>query len=399
MKKFFLVLGIVAFASSTVLAQDTPKKPSFAGFVSNGFWDNWEVSFGLGTGTAFSNGGNIGPHSERFGFEGNFSLTKWLHPVVGVRGQLQGGYFNNFHPTLGKMTWPYMFVHADLMINASNWIGGYREDRAYYAVPFAGFGYLASNFTNSSQVDNHSGTRQEFAMTAGLLNKFRISRAFDFNLELKGLLTRSACCPAELDGSYLMAFTATAGFTYRFNQRNWQRGVPGYTPEDIEAFQEAVAAGLAATAALESENADLADQLAEAEAARVAAEKAAQTARAEAAAAKNSAAQEAEAADTSVILFDYSMSTLTPQEQTRLKMVADKIKNGPADAKYRIYGYADQQTGTKAGNRRVAENRAKRVYDFLVSQGVKASQLTYEGKGNSPDPFEVQAANRAAVIE
>lgn len=47
----------------------------------------------------------------------------------------------------------------------------------------------------------------------------------------------------------------------------------------------------------------------------------------------------------------------------------------------------------------MAENRAKRVYDFLVSQGVKASQLTYEGKGNSPDPFEVQAANRAAVIE
>lgn len=68
----------MAFASSTVLAQDTPKKPSFAGFVSNGFWDNWEVSFGLGTGTAFSNGGNIGPHSERFGFEGNLSLTKWL---------------------------------------------------------------------------------------------------------------------------------------------------------------------------------------------------------------------------------------------------------------------------------------------------------------------------------
>ena len=80
-------------------------------------------------------------------------------------------------------------------------------------------------------------------------------------------------------------------------------------------------------------------------------------------------------------------------------IIADKTKNGPADAKYRIYGYADQQTGTKAGNRRVAENRAKRVYDFLVSQGVKASQLTYEGKGNSPDPFEVQAANRAAVIE
>ena len=88
-----------------------------------------------------------------------------------------------------------MFVHADLMINASNWIGGYREDRAYYAVPFAASVTWPSNFTNSSQVDNHSGTRQEFAMTAGLLNKFRISRAFDFNLELKGLLTVRPAAP------------------------------------------------------------------------------------------------------------------------------------------------------------------------------------------------------------
>lgn len=401
MRKFTFVFGILALVGLSVSAQDVmmPQKPSFAGFVTNGFWDNWEISLGAGTGTAFSNGSNNGPRKERFGFEGNFAVTKWIHPVVGMRAQLQGGWFNNFTPAGEKMTWPYLFVHTDALVNLSNWIGGYRDDRVYYAIPFAGFGYMATNFTDKSQTDNRAGTGQSLAVTAGMINKFRLSHAIDFNLELKGFLTRSACCPAQLDGSYLFGLTATAGFSYRFNQRTWTRGLPGYTAADIEAFQDAVAAGLAAAAVLEEENAMLSQQLAKAKKAQAAAQSAAEQARAEAAAAKASAAKEV-ADEESIILFDYSMSTLTPQEQTRLKLVADKIKNGPSDAVYTIVGHADQQTGTKSGNKRLAEHRAKRVYDFLVSQGVKASQLTYEGKGNSPDPFkEVQDANRAAIIQ
>ena len=49
MKKLILILAVVAFAT-TAWAQETPKKPSFAGFVSNGFWDNWEMSLGGGVG-------------------------------------------------------------------------------------------------------------------------------------------------------------------------------------------------------------------------------------------------------------------------------------------------------------------------------------------------------------
>ena len=206
MRKIFLTFLLVAFASAA-FAEGTPKKPSVAGFVSNGFWDNWEVSAGFGTGTAFSNGDNYGPRSDRFGFEGNLSVTKWLHPVFGMRAQLQGGWFNNFDSQIGKMTWPYMFGHVDFMVNASNWIGGYRADRAWYAVPFAGFGYMASNFTDRSQRENASGSRQDFAFTAGLLSKFRLSPAFDFNIELKGLLTKSGICPAEMNGSYPVSYT------------------------------------------------------------------------------------------------------------------------------------------------------------------------------------------------
>ena len=397
MKKIFLTFMVAVFAVSA-WAEDTPKKPSFAGFVSNGFWDNWEISAGLGGGTAFSNSGNLGSWGDRFGFEGNLSLTKWLHPVVGVRGQLQGGWFNNFDADLGKLKWPYLFVHADVMVNASNWIGGYREDRAWYAVPFAGFGYLASNFTDKSQQKSLSGTDQEFAFTAGLLNKFRLSPAFDFNIELKGLMAKSEICPASVSGAYLFGFTATAGITYRFNQRNWQRGVPGYTAEDIRAFQDAVAAGNAALEASKAENARLNEELAAAQAAAKEAEMAA--AEAEAKAAAEAKKVNTSSCPTSIIFYDYSMSKLTAKDKTRLELTADLIKNGPKDRVYTIQGHADQQTGTPAGNKRVAENRAKNVYNYLIKCGVNPKQLTYEGLGNEPDVYKnIQKANRSVIIK
>lgn len=397
MKKIFLTFMVAVFAVSA-WAEDTPKKPSFAGFVSNGFWDNWEISAGLGGGTAFSNSGNLGSWGDRFGFEGNLSLTKWLHPVVGVRGQLQGGWFNNFDADLGKLKWPYLFVHTDVMVNASNWIGGYREDRAWYAVPFAGFGYLASNFTDKSQQKSLSGTDQEFAFTAGLLNKFRLSPAFDFNIELKGLMAKSEICPASVSGAYLFGFTATAGITYRFNQRNWQRGVPGYTAEDIRAFQDAVAAGNAALEASKAENARLNEELAAAQAAAKEAETAA--AEAEAKAAAEAKKVNTSSCPTSIIFYDYSMSKLTAKDKTRLELTADLIKNGPKDRVYTIQGHADQQTGTPAGNKRVAENRAKNVYNYLIKCGVNPKQLTYEGLGNEPDVYKnIQKANRSVIIK
>ena len=113
-EKTILTIVLAAFATTAVWAEDTPKIPSFAGCVTNGFWDNWEISAGVGVGTALTNGGNMGARSERIGFEGNISLTKWIHPVVGLRGQLQGGKFKNFDPSLGRLSWPYMFAHGDL---------------------------------------------------------------------------------------------------------------------------------------------------------------------------------------------------------------------------------------------------------------------------------------------
>lgn len=394
MKRALLTILLAIFATA-VWADGTPKKPSCAGFVSNGFWDNWELSVGAGAASAFSNGKDLGAFRDRIGFEGNISVAKWLHPVTGMRLQLQGGTFNNYDQQYGKMTWPHLFAHADIMVNLSNWIGGYREDRAYYAVPFVGFGYMATNVSDVSQRNNHTGARQGFAMSFGILNKFRLSPSFDFNIELKSMMVASSISPAAMGGSYLSEISATAGFTYRFKQRGWERGVAGYTAEDIRAFQRSVADGNAALESVQAENTRLNSEL---EAAKAKTEEVA----AALAAQKNAPVAEPvqNSFQSSHVLYDFSMSKLSSKERTRLELVADVIKTGPKDKIYRLEGHADHQTGSAESNKRLAEKRAKSVYDFLIDKGVNPKQLTYEGKGSTQNPFEnSQRANRAVIIQ
>lgn len=116
-------------------------------------------------------------------------------------------------------------------------------------------------------------------------------------------------------------------------------------------------------------------------------------------AAAAAAARELNPNPMSVIFYDYSMSKLTAKEKTRLLLMADVIKNGPKERIYKIQGHVDKQTGTPAGNKRVAENRAKNVYDFLVANGVNPKQLTYEGLGDSQSPYGFKEANRAVIIK
>ena len=387
MRRFFLTFTLALFAVAAS-AGEKATKPSCAGFVSNRFLDNWEISAGFGINTAISNGDDFG---KKAGFEGHIAATKWFHPIAGLRLQFEGGRFGNVDPEMGTMKWPYLYTHTDLTINASNWIGGYRDDRVYTAVPFVGFGYMVANFTDSFQQKFDAHTSHNYAFTYGLQNRFRISPSVNFDLEIKGLLLPSRICPAEMGGSYMFGFSATAGFTYRFNQRGWQRGVAGYTAEDIRAFQDAVAAGNAALEDAKAANDQLTRNLASAQAE-------ADAAKAEARAAKAASGKVIYETGTSVIFFRYGVSKLTDREKVRLDLIADMINKAPKDKVFTIEGHADPETGSAAGNERVAANRAKNVYQYLVSKGVKPARLTYQGMGTKANPFKTSETNRVVVI-
>ena len=395
MKKILLILAL-GLMTMSVGAQEVAKKPSFKGFVSNGFWDNWEVSVGGGMNyvgwnkLGFRNQTNTG---DNVGWTIEGSATKWFHPVVGVRMQLIGGRLNMSDGQGAQYQNNYIMPHFDGLINLSNWIGGYREDRVYYAKLFGGFG------VNITDVKNEAPTG--FGFAAGLINTIRVSKCIDLSLELKGILTPSHDMPLPVvdAGKYAQIYSATLGVNYRFGKRDWERGVPGYTAEDIKAFQDAVAAGAAAAAAAEADKAKLAKQLKDTQDALKAAQDDAAAAAAAAAAANEALKNKSNNPFESVILYDLGATNLTTKERTRLELMADMIKNGPADRVYKLEGHADKQTGTAEVNKRIAAARAKKAYEFLVSKGVNPDQLTYESFGDTANPYNGAKANRVVVIK
>ena len=386
MKNFFLLLAATLIAvTASAQEQDHGKR-----VVEGSFWDNWELSAGMGAGMHTERGTGNGAFGQKLGFEGNFSIVKWVSPVVGLRAQLQGGRLSNYDLELGRERWPYLFAHGDVLINFSNLVGGYREDRAYYLIPFAGAGSIWANFTDKSQAKTGRGTLQDFALTAGLLHKFRLSPAVDFHIEMKSWLTNTSVLPIELKERSTWGLSATAGFAYRFGRRGWDRVEDiAYTAEDLAVYRQAADKSAEALKAAEEENARLK---------RALQEERDRAARAEAAA-TDAAAQPrvAEKEASTLILFSIGSTTLTKQEQLRLEQVAEMIKRGPQENRYKLEGYADKQTGTKALNERLAAERAREVYDFLVKQGVNPDVLSYEGMGEE-NPFPRQETNRSVRI-
>ena len=305
------------------------KYPSLRGFVSNGFWDNWEMSFRGGI--SMMSTSNLvfkdmpGSFGDLVGFEANFALTKWFNPVFGARVELAGGRFRNISELDGNtQRTPYMFVHTDLMINFSNWAGGYRDDRAYYAVPFVGFGYMAMDFTDRAH-DLGYPTNNEFAFTVGLLNKFRLSKGWDLDIELKGWLFGEKDLPRSLyhGGSYAAAYSITAGFTHRFNQRTWRREMPQkYTDADIAAYTAAIAALEGSLAVARNNEKSLADQLA-------AANRALRDAKNKKEVFVNGACP---------AFFKINSAELSQRNKILLDMVAEEINDTPADKTFTVSG-------------------------------------------------------------
>ncbi len=362
MKNFFVAMVLLAGAL-TATAQTAQPTNGLKGYVTNGFWANWELSAGVGFNCHWGAG-----LQSKVGWEANASATKWVIPALGVRVQLQGGE-HNYRISKADASQNYIGLHGDLMVNVSNWVR-YREDRFYSFVPFVGFGLLSTDPGNANTYNN-------LGAYAGVLNKFRVGKSIDLNLELKTYASKRG---AE---TFNKSISLTAGVTYRFNKRGWDR-VP--QPVDVSGYVKQIKA-------LEG---DLA------------------AARDDASAAKNAAAaaaKEAEAAKRalagvkpvyvdgqSVVFFPIGQSKLTEQDKLRLDQYVAQIKNGNPDKVYMIEGHADSATGSARVNQRLSEARAQSVYDYLVSKGIEANKLKIKACGDKESPYGKPANDRVVIV-
>ncbi len=384
MKKILLSIALVAISVSSVFAQEnSAEKLRWKGIMNNGFWSNWEISVGGGVNYTWNGIGNDQDGVGDLGWMVEGSVSKWFNPIVGARVQVIGGQLNASDDNGLKSNW--IMPHADALLNLSNWIGGYREDRVYYAKLFAGFGVSIVNVNNSASAG--------FAFDAGLINTFRVCKALDINLELKGILNAGRDMPRGIDalaGKYGQIYSATLGLTYRFNKRNWDKA---YSQEEVDGYLAAIAALEAGLADAHRNEGKLAERLAAQKAATDQALKDNEALKAELAKRKTSVVS------ASALFFNFDSAKLLDRAKASMQILQEVIKAAPKDQVFTIVGHADAKTGSPEYNQKLSERRAKAVYDYLVEQGVNPNQLTWKGVGSSQNIFPVNGTNRVVIVK
>ena len=386
MKKFYLLLTALVL-SVGVFAQG--RQPGSERYVTNGFWDNWYLQLGVG-GQAYvgefdseaSLGDRITPAFE-------LSVGKNITPTVGFRLQAfglqakgfsyanSGASFLQGKPNvkgLDEQIFDYFGFHGDVTFNVSNFFGGYRTDRFYEPVVYAGAGIVTE--TNNNTITPTG--------VLGLINKFRLSDKFDLNLEVKLPLVDQDF-DGQVGGSKLEGIpSATIGFTYKFKERTFKNA------NDLTAAP----AGKIG----EDELNRLKNQLAsEQDRARRLQE--------ELERARNRKAETIVEKGPSVMaplatFFEIGKAKLSAKEKINLEYVAAVIKQNPG-TKYSVVGYADKNTGTADFNKKLAERRIDAVVDILTKAGVDKAQLVLNPVGGVdtstlfPEPY----LNRVVIVQ
>ena len=239
----------------------------------------------------------------------------------------------------------YIHAHADVLFNLTQMVCGYNEDRFYSLIPYAGLGF-ATTLERASTTGRHSN---EVTASVGILNRFRINRAWDINLDIRGAyvgdhfdqedvastLSGQAVNTAGRWGEGLV--TATVGVSYNFPKRGWDRS----TVTTIRVNENVLNDLRGRLSDLEGQNSDLRRQLEDA----------------------------------------INRWTLSNKDRVNLGFLAEALKANPKLV-YSVSGYADKGTGSAKRNIFLARKRAEVVYNCLVNEfGVSESQLKKDSHG------------------
>lgn len=390
MKKSFLFAALFAASFSPVLAQTEQNKDITETVEystdkykveTNSFWSNWFISAGLGGQVYLGDHDKQRKFGERISPALDIAVGKWFTPGIGVRlmysglnfkGATQNGAYTNNQPIEGK-PWhgywlteqkvKYINFHADVLFNLSNILCGYNEKRVYNCSPYFGLGIArVTSKPKNTEITGH----------LGIMNSFRLSSAWDLNLDLRGSLTNDQF-DGEIGGSGGEGmFALTAGVTYKIKPRGWDR-----SKTILRVDNSAINALRDELDRANAENARLQRAINE----------------------SNRQEPAKKVVASNLIVFQIGKSKLSNEARVNLKMMAEAIKASDPNAVYTITGYADAGTGSKKLNERLSKKRAEAVYDCLVNEfGVSASQLRIDYKGGVDNMFyDDPRLSRAAI--
>ncbi len=331
------------------------------------------------------------------------SATYNFHHAMGMRIGLGGwqGKGSALPVTgVGYQNYAFQFgqLSADYVLDLANLFGGFRHDRVVNPYIFAGVGALYA--FNNKQAAPYSelleyywdGGKFFVPGRAGLGVDFRLGDVVSLGLEGNTFFLSDKFNSKKAE-NVDWQFNLLAGIKFTL----------GGNTRPSKAYAEKVAAEEAARAAAEAER--LAAERAEAE--RLAAEKAAAEKAAAEKAAAEKAAQEAamraaaeraaKAAENSDnVFFTIGSTYIRKAEDAKLVKLAEWMAANP-DFTVSLVGYADKETGSVNGNKKLSENRAKVVKERLVKLGVDEARIVSSHLGDTVQVFPENAKNRVVT--
>lgn len=363
MKKY-LMSALAAMAVSGVSAQEatetvTEVYTETVTSVAPDARSNWFISIGAGPQMFFGDHSRQVKFGDRISPALDVSVGKWFSPSIGVRlmysglsakgatqtwGDKNGGVYNTGKEVPGKFNHEYGFLckskfdmltlHADVLFDLTNIIGGYKASRVYGCAPYigVGWGHVYNNPTQNSVIGN-----------VGVYNMFHVCPALDINLDIRATITDD-----EFDGvigrrNFDGLVSVTAGLTYRFAPRGWKTRVMKevvYDNEAVNALRRRVNELIAANEDLEKKAAGTTVQ-------------------------HNTVVN---ANGTYLIYFPINVSSLSNADMAQLEQVAEMIKATPSSTVFSVHGYADKATGNPKVNETLSRERALSVKEYLVKE-------------------------------
>ena len=400
-----LWVGVVAFGQNAQpvdstftrlkMDEDSLFFDDFAYLDDYHFADNIFVMGQLGISHSMSENTRFGNFfaNEKLSF--NVGVGKWIYPAFGVR--VTAG----LHPQVGRaeweisQTWPNVFGnytynmfsgYVDGLVNLTNIVYKYRENRVFNLVGIIGLGYNHTFGFDKAKCErmrkgvNDGNTHYDvntkpgnyFAAHVGLQGRWMVSPAWDIIGEVTFNGTDDKYNGHEYDRVYDTYFDILVGAQYHFKDCHGRRRF-----HYVKYLNSEVIERLAKMASDENE------RLAEA----------------------NMAIPEifekikfSEALQTT-ISFYIDRYYITDAQKKNVKSMATFLTTHP-DINLIITGYADVETAYPAYNLRLSQKRAQAVYDMLVNDfHVPTNRLRIEYKGDTVQPYaSVNEWNRAVIF-
>ena len=201
-------------------------------YLTNDWYDNWVFGIAGGIHSVYS---PVEGAQMRISPNVEMTVTKWVTPSVGARFGFQGlGFSEKFparwlgaHYVLARdpndyelIRYKETYFHADILLDISSLIWGYRETRDVNVIPYIHGGYMRIGHPDYSYFNTQYRDR-EAAIGFGAIAKYRISNHVHATLDLRYVNFSGRYHDSA--GGRVSDFQASAGLTYTIFKWYWSR--------------------------------------------------------------------------------------------------------------------------------------------------------------------------------